>query len=110
MSAPEPLADLVAMLRAAGCVYAEEEAELLVSEARDQEDLERLVRRRAAGEPLEHVVGWVSFAGLRLTVRPGVFVPRRRTELLAREATRRSRSGNVVVEMCCGCAPVASVV
>jgi len=38
------------------------------------------------GEPLEHILGWAEFAGLRIAVDPGVFVPRRRTELLVAEA------------------------
>ncbi len=45
-----------------------------------------MVARRVAGEPVETVVGWASFCGLRIVVAPGVFVPRRRTELLVREA------------------------
>jgi release factor glutamine methyltransferase len=102
--------DLVATLRAAGCVYAEEEADLLAAEAASPEELAALVRRRSDGEPLEHVLGWVRFGGLRLVVRPGVFVPRRRTELLAREAARACRPGRVLVELCCGCAPIAAAV
>ena len=70
--------------------------------------------RRVAGEPLETVLGWVEFLGRRLVVAPGVFVPRRRTELLARTALERTRAvpvgtgRPVVVEMCCGVAPVAA--
>ena len=101
-------------LRAAGCVFAEEEAALLVSAAADPQDLARLARRREAGEPLEHILGWVEFAGLRLAVAPGVFVPRRRTEFLAERAVRLllgSPTGGVpppagartVLDMCCGC-------
>ena len=67
-----------------------------------------LVDRRCAGEPLEHLLGWVAFAGLRLAVGPGVFVPRRRTELMAREAL--SLRPGVLVELCCGVAPVAAAV
>ena len=86
MSKPRPsrLSDaavVVARLRAAGCVFAEEEAALLLAAASGR-DLEALVLRRVAGEPLEHVLGWVSFAGSRYVVTPGVFVPRRRSELL----------------------------
>ena len=33
--------------------------------------------------PLEHIVGWVDFCGLRIAVDPGVFVPRQRTAFLA---------------------------
>jgi release factor glutamine methyltransferase len=93
----------VARLRAAGCVFAEEEAALLRA-AGDP----ALVDRRCAGEPLEHLVGWVAFAGLRLAVGPGVFVPRRRTELMAREAV--ALQPRLFVELCCGAAPVTAAV
>ncbi len=103
--------DVVARLRAAGCVWAEDEAALLDAAATDPADLAALVARRVAGEPLETVLGWVDFLGRRLVVAPGVFVPRRRTELLARTTLREvaARPGRpVVVEMCCGVAPVAA--
>ncbi|HSF36166.1 MAG TPA: putative protein N(5)-glutamine methyltransferase [Nocardioides sp.] len=102
---------VAARLRAAGCVWAEDEAALLEQAASSAEDLERLVARRVAGEPLETVLGWVEFLGRRLVVAPGVFVPRRRTELLARltvDRAGRAPGRPVVVEMCCGVAPVAA--
>ncbi|MCW2735485.1 putative protein N(5)-glutamine methyltransferase [Nocardioides sp.] len=106
---------VVARLRAAGCVWAEDEAALLEEAAATPAELESLVARRVGGEPLETVLGWVEFLGRRLVVAPGVFVPRRRTELLARTARSHvvARSGTsaevvVVVEMCCGVAPVAA--
>ena len=95
-------AALVARLRSAGCVFAEEEAELLVAEAASAEHLEDLVTRRVAGLPLEQVVGWAEFCGLRIAVSPGVFVPRRRTELLVREAAALIEPGAVVLDLCCG--------
>jgi release factor glutamine methyltransferase len=101
--------DVVARLRAAGCVYAEDEAALL-HEAASGQALERLVARRVAGEPLEQVLGWASFGGLRVGVVPGVFVPRRRTELLVREAVALTAPGAVVVDLCCGCGAVGLVV
>lgn len=123
---PGLLDALAARLRAAGCVFAEDEAALLVAAAGptpgdhalgdpalDDPVLEDLVARRVAGEPLETVLGWVAFAGLRLAVGRGVFVPRRRTELLARTAVRLARATGptpVVVEACCGVAPVATLV
>ena len=62
-----------------------------------------MVRRRVAGEPLEYVVGWAAFCGLRMVVEPGVFVPRHRTELLVDEAERLMPSRRpVVVDLCCG--------
>jgi release factor glutamine methyltransferase len=94
--------DVVASLRAAGCVFAEEEAALLLASTSDGSVLDGLVRRRVAGEPLEHVLGWAAFAGLRVAVGPGVFVPRRRTELLVDVAAGLARPGAVVVDLCCG--------
>jgi release factor glutamine methyltransferase len=99
-------------------VFAEDEAALLIEATTDAAELESLVARRVAGEPLEYVLGWAEFAGLRLAVAPGVFVPRRRTELLLREAEEGlgldtplcgySTSGASLLEVCCGVAPVAT--
>jgi len=97
-----PEDDVVARLRAAGCVFAEDEAQLLLAEAGSAAALEELVARRVAGEPLEHVLGWAEFCGLRVAVAPGVFVPRRRTEALVEAAVGLGRPGAVVVDLCCG--------
>jgi release factor glutamine methyltransferase len=93
---------VVRRLRAAGCVFAEDEARLLVDEAASAAELEILVARRVAGEPLEHVLGWAEFSGLRIAVAAGVFVPRRRTEVLVEAAVTLARPGAVVVDLCCG--------
>jgi release factor glutamine methyltransferase len=82
---------IVTTLRAAGCVFAEDEARLLISAARTQADLTAMVDRRVAGLPLEHVLGWAEFCGLRVAVDPGVFVPRRRTEFLVSQAAALAR-------------------
>jgi len=95
-------ADLVATLRAAGCVYAEDEARLLLAAARTPAELDAMVRQRVAGLPLEPILGWAEFCGLRIVVQPGVFVPRRRTELLVRQAAALARPGAVAVDLCCG--------
>jgi release factor glutamine methyltransferase len=103
MTAPQPLlTDLVARLRAAGCVFAEEEAELLVGAATGPAELEALVARRVAGEPLEVLLGWVDFAGVRVAVAPGVFVPRQRTAYVVELALPALQPGSVVVDLCCG--------
>src|SRR5680860_939853 len=92
------MSDLVAQLREAGCVFAEEEAAILFAAASDTTELAALVARRIAGEPLEQVVGWAEFAGMRIPVTPGVFVPRRRTELVARIAERVAPASGTVVD------------
>src|SRR6478736_7436667 len=90
--------ELAATLRAAGCVFAEEEAALLLREAPDDAALAAMVARRVAGEPLEQVVGFAEFFGQRIIVDPGVFVPRQRSAFLVRKARDGLRSGDVVVD------------
>ena len=111
---------IVTRLRAAGSVFAEDEARLLISAARTPAVLAAMVDRRVAGIPLEHVLGWAEFCGLRISVDLGVFVPRRRTELLVRQAAAlarqaASRAGqglarhrSVVVDLCCGSGAVGA--
>jgi len=89
-------------LRAAGCVFAENEAELLIAAAPTASDLARLVDQRIAGLPLERVLGWAEFCGIRIAIDPGVFVPRRRSEFLVHQAAVVTQPGAVVVDMCCG--------
>jgi release factor glutamine methyltransferase len=76
----------------------------------DPARLAELVARRASGAPLEHVVGWVRFAGLRLAIRPGVFVPRVRTESLVRQALDVTPDHAVVLDLCCGCGAVGAAI
>src|SRR3954467_12713330 len=96
--------DLVRTLRSAGCVFAADEAGLLLAAAHSPAELSELTGRRVAGEPLEQVLGWAEFCGLRVAVAPGVFVPRRRTELLVERAVQvlGARMRPVVVDLCCG--------
>ena len=98
---------VIARLRAAGCVWAEDEASLLASAARSPAELDAMVSRRAGGEPIEQVIGWAEFCGLRVLVDPGVFVPRRRSEFLVSVAVGLARAAAaagrlVVVDLCCG--------
>jgi release factor glutamine methyltransferase len=95
--------EVVAALRAAGCVFAEDEAAILSASAGDDATLAELIRRRVSGEPLEYVVGHADFAGVRVRLRPGVFVPRVRSELLVRlAADATGGKPRVVVDLCCG--------
>ncbi|WP_242665144.1 MULTISPECIES: putative protein N(5)-glutamine methyltransferase [unclassified Nocardioides] len=103
--------ELVATLRAAGCVFAEDEARLLLEAAADDPDgtdLDRMVADRVAGLPLEQILGYAEFCGLRITVAPGVFVPRRRTTALVHRAAPGLRAGDVVVDLCCGAGAIGA--
>ena len=105
---------IVSRLRDAGCVFAEDEARLLISAAPTPAGLAAMVDRRAAGQPLEHILGWAEFGGLRIAVDPGVFVPRRRTEFLVRQAIALARRPAaaprpvVVLDLCCGSGAVGA--
>jgi release factor glutamine methyltransferase len=94
--------EAIVRLRAAGCVFAEDEAAMLAGAATDEAALSAMVERRALGEPLEQVVGFADFGGVRVRLRPGVFVPRVRSELLVRTAAEAAGRGTVVVDLCCG--------
>jgi release factor glutamine methyltransferase len=112
----------VARLRAAGCVFAEDEAQLLMATARTSGELSAMVDRRAAGLPLEQVLGWAEFRGLRIAVDRAVFVPRRRTEFLVQQALSqlrgdsippdppgtRAQPGVIVVDLCCGAGAIGA--
>jgi release factor glutamine methyltransferase len=100
--------DIVTRLRSAGCVFAEDEAELLIAEAGTAAELTAMVDLRASGLPLEHVVGWAEFCGLRIAVEPGVFVPRRRTEFLVRRGIELAPPRPVIVDLCCGSGAVGA--
>lgn len=100
---------LVRRLRAAGCVFAEDEAELLIAAADSAQSLTRLVDRRVAGLPLEHLLGWAEFCGRRIAVHPGVFVPRGRTALLVDAATALAGPAPAVLDLCCGSGAAAVV-
>jgi release factor glutamine methyltransferase len=101
---------IVERLRAAGCVFAEDEARLLTEAAATPEELEELTRRRVDGEPLEVIVGWAGFCGLRVIVEPGVFVPRQRTAFLVEQAAALTAPGDVVVDLCCGTGAIGAAV
>jgi release factor glutamine methyltransferase len=106
-----PTEILVAALRAAGCVYAEDEAVILQEAAGAPGQLEAMLARRMAGHPLEHIVGWAQFHGMRITVASGVFVPRLRTEFLVRQALTVLQSAGatgVVLDLCCGSGAVGA--
>jgi release factor glutamine methyltransferase len=112
-SAHDPALSMAAVterLRTAGCVFAEEEAALLAGAADSPEALRTMVEQRVAGLPLEHIVGWAEFCGMRIALEPGVFVPRRRSELLVRLASARLGPGSVVVDLACGSGAIGAAI
>jgi release factor glutamine methyltransferase len=91
-------------------VAAHEEADELVARADgDAEVLAALVRRRLTGEPLAWITGNVSFCGVEIRVDPGVYVPRRQSEALARRAVRLLPRRGVAIDLCTGSGAMAKV-
>lgn len=84
------------------------------------QSLDELVARRVAREPLQLVLGTTAFRDLELVCRPGVFVPRPETEVLAGLAIGLARAARadgrpddvpvVVHEPCCGTGAVGLAV
>jgi release factor glutamine methyltransferase len=67
--------------------------------------LESMLDRRAAGEPVQYILGSADFMGLRFRVDHGVLIPRQDTETLVEAALidLRQRPGRpALLDLCCG--------
>ncbi|MGE3620605.1 MAG: class I SAM-dependent methyltransferase [Acidimicrobiia bacterium] len=105
---PDPsVARVAAVLAEAGCVAPHDEARELVAVAPDPVALAALVARRVAGEPLAWVVGSIELGGVRIGVRPGVYVPRWETGALAARAAELLPPGGRAVDLCTGAGTIA---
>jgi release factor glutamine methyltransferase len=102
------LEEAVAALRAAGCVYAEDEAAAVWSTFDEAGARAAAVAARVSGQPLEQVVGWAEFGPVRVSLAPGVFVPRRRAEAILEPAVAARPDARVVVDLGCGAGALAA--
>lgn len=82
---------------------------LVVLGAPAPDGLAELVDRRAAREPLQHLVGRAPFRTVELLVGPGVFVPRPETEVVAGLAIEAAAGLDhpLVVDLCTGSGAIA---
>lgn len=80
--------------------------------AKSARSFERLVARRAGGEPVALIVGHIDFCGLKMRTRKGIFVPRNSSELMAELAASRlrRRRAPIAVDVACGAGPVAMAI
>ncbi|HEU5241104.1 MAG TPA: HemK/PrmC family methyltransferase, partial [Ornithinibacter sp.] len=115
-------------LRDAGVASPERDADLLLAhvldvplgrlplvddlDARQREQYDALLERRAGREPLQHLTGSAAFRHVELAVGPGVFVPRPETELLAGWAIEEAAALDrpVMVDLCTGSGAVAKAI
>jgi release factor glutamine methyltransferase len=81
-------------------------------DARRRRRFDQLIRRRAGGEPMAHILGYLEFRDLRFRVRPGTFVPRQSSEFTVVQAGRRLRGRRrpVMVDLATGIGPIATAV
>lgn len=107
---PETRKRIVGRLQNAGCVFAKEETRLLVSEAGSPEELMNWIEKRADGLPLEYVLGFTHFCGLRIEVETGVFIPRPRTEFLVKKAIGLTEADDIVMDLCCGSGAIGAAI
>lgn len=93
-----------------GCVDPGAEAEMLLAASADgARPIDELVARRLRGEPIAWITESVEFCGVRLSVDPGVFVPRPQTQSLARRAASLLPNAGIAVDLCTGSGAVAAV-
>ncbi|MFA6055254.1 MAG: peptide chain release factor N(5)-glutamine methyltransferase [Thermodesulfovibrionales bacterium] len=103
MNAIDKLKEAKGILFNAGIENPERDVEVLLSHClgiervilyRDDPDIpdemnaqiDALLKRRTGREPLQYILGYTEFYGLKIKVGPGVLIPRPETELLAEEA------------------------
>ena len=68
----------------------------------DQYRMQDMISRLLAGEPLQYILGYADFYGLRLKVTSDCLIPRPETEILAETAIKLLKDGDNVLDMCCG--------
>ncbi len=60
------------------------------------------ISRRKKHIPLQHIVGYQEFMGLKFQVTPDVLIPRQDTEILVEEVMRYLHDGMNILDMCTG--------
>lgn len=105
MKAIDKLKELTKSLKTCGLEIHEKEAEILIRHGlkidtvelyKDEHELsewqiktvENILNRRHMREPLQYILGYEEFLGLKILVGPGVLIPRPETELMAEHAIK----------------------
>ncbi|HBG93021.1 MAG: protein-(glutamine-N5) methyltransferase, release factor-specific [Nitrospirae bacterium GWF2_44_13] len=122
MKALEKIKEITAFLENCGIDDAHKESEIIVTHClgidktalyRDNpvlsekniKDVDVVLRRCAQREPLQYILGYVEFYGLKIKVGKGVLIPRPETELLAEEVIKQftvHSSQFTVLDLCTG--------
>ena len=105
MTAIDKLKEVTAFLKSQGIEDAHKESEIIITHClgidkavlyrdnpvlseKNVKDIDSVLQRRARREPLQYILGFVEFCGLKIKVGKGVLIPRPETELLAEEVIK----------------------
>ena len=69
---------------------------------KEEEQYRKTIEQRAQHVPLQHILGYQDFMGLRFHVNEHVLIPRQDTEILAEEAMRYLHDGMRILDLCTG--------
>lgn len=125
MTALEKFREISRLLKSFGIEDAPKEAELLITSIlgitktslysgkyeiteEDSKKIDSLTIRRIRREPLQYILGYVEFLGLKFNLGKGVLIPRPETEILALEAIKTIKNKNgYVLDLCTGSGCIA---
>lgn len=116
MTAIEKFREISSLLKSYGIEDPTKEAEMLITHVlnisktelysamrkvseEESSILKSLIERRIKREPIQYIIGYVEFYGMKINVGKGVLIPRPETELLVEEAIREISKEKVPV--CC---------
>lgn len=68
----------------------------------EEEQYRKALEQRAVHVPLQHLLGYQDFMGLRFQVNEHVLIPRQDTEILVEEAMRYLHDGMRILDLCTG--------
>lgn len=68
----------------------------------EEEQYRRALEQRAVHVPLQHLLGYQDFMGLRFQVNEHVLIPRQDTEILVEEVMRYLHDGMRILDLCTG--------
>ncbi len=69
---------------------------------KEEEQYRKTIEQRAQHVPLQHILGYQDFMGLRFQVNEHVLIPRQDTEILVEEAMRYLHDGMRILDLCTG--------
>ncbi len=95
-----------------GTVLNKNRAEIKLARSVTQKEARDILRageRRAKGEPVSSIFGWVEFYGLRFDVNKKVLSPRMETEILVEQVLKKIEEfdANSVLDLCTGSGAIA---